>query len=138
MQEKLSNVYVTRPFAVRMTVTHELYRGLIVLIYERGRLRVSLAFQEVPSPQHLVRGVTECDQLFLRARLRHHSLGSALSVDRSLSQGDHAACVTFHVGMYGKGCIDVCNNMDRFKHFKSYTYVLGTPRTYCTVRLNLS
>ena len=86
---------------------------------------MSLAFQELPSPQHLVGGVTECDQLCLHARLCHLSLGSALSVDRSLSQG--AACVTFHIGVYGKGCIDVCNNMNRFKHFKSYTHVLSSP-----------
>ena len=127
MQEKVPKVYVTRPFAVRTTVTHELYCGLIILVYERGRLRVSLASQEVPSPQHLVRGVAECHQLRLRARLCHQSLGSALSVDRSLSYGDHAACVTFHIGMYGKGCIDVCNNMDRLKHFEGYTHVLVTP-----------
>ena len=52
------------------------------------------------------------------------ALSSALGVDRSLSQGDSAACVTFYIGIYGKGCIDIRNNMNRFIYFKCYTRVL--------------
>ena len=84
---------------------------------------MSLALQEVPSPQHLVGSIAECDQL----HLRHKALSTALGLDRSLSKDDYAACVTFHIGMYGKGCIDICNNMNRFIYFKCHTRMLTTP-----------